>query len=766
MSAPFLTERPPDSPGPSKRRRPRWLRVLGVVVACSVLASGVGLLVLFGYGNHVASTYPSPMDVKRTSLELPSIVYMADGTELARYFVKNRVWVPLDSVSQHVVDALIATEDHRYFEHGGIDYRRLVSAAFKTARGERQGASTIVMQLVRNLYPEVRELGDLQRKAHELALAQHIDRSYSKESLLELYLNTVFFGQRAYGIEAAARTYFSVPASQLDVAQSALLIAMLKGPSLYHPIERPELATRRRNLVLDRMLTHGYISEAEAKQFQRTGLGLNLAGEMRSPSPAPYFAEHVRTWAEDWARTNGYDLHKDGLRIYTTLDPDIQQAAEKAVDAQMAGLQAVVDYEWSRSGTRRLGEETSDYLRRPTNGRRLAYFWKQHPDVLADHIRRADAYREALVQGEGAEAAINRLLETPSFIDALCETLGTLQAGLVSIDPRTGHIKAWVGGRDFDSDRYDKVALARRQPGSTFKPFAYAAAIDAGYSSYDVLRDSVQTYTAGREDHWVPTNSTGISSDELVSLRTALAQSKNTVTAQVVQRVGPSQIARYARRLGVESPLRPVLSIGLGTSEVTLLELTNAYTSIAAQGVHREPVFVTKITDRTGRVLETFGSDPERALSHRTSSILVDMLRGVIDDGTGRRVKWQFGLDRFDLAGKTGTTQNNADGWFMLMHPDLVTGVWLGFNDQRLRFRSNWWGQGGHNALLVAGDYYQALHTAGHLNPTRTFGEPGLEVIPTKPAAHSTTLPDSTLSPNSTIPTDPSISTTPQPSTP
>lgn len=718
------------------RWRKRLVRVVVLPICITVLVLAAAGFSFGWYLSSVAPELPSLQQVQQLEVGLSSVIYTADGRELTKLFQENRTWVPYDRISPYVIQALVAIEDHRFFEHGGIDYVRVAGAAYSTLRGERrEGASTITMQLVRNIYPE--EIGNairMDRKVKEALMAVKLENHFTKKEILELYLNTMPFGYNAFGIEAAAQTFFSRSSADLNVVESATLAAMLKSASRFNPIRYPDRVRERRNLVLSQMIKHGFLSWTDIEWVREQPLGIAFKAAPLSASLAPHFTSYVRSWLEAWGDSTGHDIYREGLRVYTTLDPEVQEMAQSAVDAQMEGLQAVVDYEWSREDPPLLAHQTSTYTYAKERGRfdPFAYFWKRESAYVNDQIVKTDRYRRMVDAGETSLNAKVRLRAVEAFMDSLRIESTRLEAGLTAIDPHTGYIKAWVGGRDFTRDQYDKVGLARRQPGSTFKPIVYATAIDQGFSPYEVVADTMRTYNLiqpGRT--WTPRNSDGLYTGGIYTLKRGLALSKNTVTAQLMYDIGPEPVMETASLIGVRSKLSPVLSLGLGTSEVTLLEMVSAYTTFANKGMYREPLPVSRIEDRQGNVIARFTSPVTEAISQSTSYTIVDMLRDVIDRGTGMRIRTQFGVQG-DVAGKTGTTQNNTDGWFIMMHPHLVTGAWVGFNDQRLKFRSNFWGQGGHNALYVVGDFVQRVFEDADTSLTnaRFSAPPGYEIIP------------------------------------
>lgn len=674
--------------------------------AAVLLISTAGLLVA-GFAVMVALllSVPEVDRLGRSDFEQSTIVYTADGEELTRFYNENRTWVTRDSIAPVLIDALLATEDRRFYEHWGIDIGRTLAASYETVTGERQGGSTITMQLARNAFPQIEDDPVLKRKIREWMTALRIEREYSKDEILEIYLNSVPFNYDAFGVQAAAHTYFSKDAADLDTLQAATLVGMLKGTTLYNPVINPEASRERRNVVLRQMQEAGHLSAADADRLSDRETETQFSPVTPTNNLAPYFADYVRDELNEWAAENGYNLYRDGLRVHTTLDAGLQREAEEAVSDQLDYLQAVVDVTWSQPnvpltrGSRAAFEDVRSRVEP------FGYFWESNPDVLPELIRSSSRFRALTEQGASEEAVLERLKEDDAFVDSLKSVYSTLQAGFVAMDPSNGHIRAWIGGRDYGQYPFDHVAEAKRQPGSTFKPFVYTAALDQGISPLDSLRDAEITYVAPRTGRrWTPGNF-GSESGEMMAVRDGLALSKNTVTARLILEVGPQRVVDIAHRMGIQSDLNPVPSLALGTSEVSLLEMVGAYGTIADNGTYHEPIGITRIEDVEGRRLATFSADSREGVRAELAYGVLDMMRGVIDYGTGVRMQSQYGA-RADLAGKTGTTQRGADGWFMLLHPNLVMGSWVGFPSPALAFRTRYWGQGSHNALRIVGDFY------------------------------------------------------------
>ena len=676
----------------SSRAAALWRRVAGwfawiprpvrLGLGLAMLAVPVALVV---FTLALVPATPGISEIRKAKSELPAQLMSVDGKLLAEYRWANREWVELSQVSPNVLNALIATEDHRFYDHWGMDWRRTASSVVHTLRGAPQGGSTITQQLARNLFPE--EIGrsrTLTRKLKEAITAIKIEASYSKDEILETYLNTVPFLYNAYGIEMAARTYFDKSADKLNVLESATLIGMLKGTAYYNPVLNPERAQARRNTVLAQMVKRGKLDAAEFETLKTRPLGVDFERQTEVMGPASHFAMQLRKQLLDWADSRGYNLYADGLVIRTTIDSRLQAIANQAVARQGRQLQDVADKAWSQR-----------------NG------WGPANELVQTLVRESAEFRAAVEKGEAPDTALQTLLADAPFMQKLRAEKTRLQAGFLAQDPVTGHVLAWVGSRDFAQDPFDHVQAARRQPGSTFKPFVYGAAFAQGAQPTDTLMDSAVEIPLGGGRVWRPTDG-GPPSDQPMTLADGLALSKNTITAQVMQQVGPTRVAEVARALGVrQSPLEEVPSLALGTSPVTLKEMISAYSSIVNLGRYVEPVLITSIEDRQGQVLETFAQPaPEAVFDARAAQILRNTMRGAVDRGTATAIRTRYGVQA-DVAGKTGTTQDNTDGWFILMHARVVAGAWAGFNDGRITLRSDHWGQGARSALPMVGEFMQ-----------------------------------------------------------
>ncbi|HYH41737.1 MAG TPA: transglycosylase domain-containing protein [Burkholderiales bacterium] len=592
---------------------------------------------------------PGVGDLRRAKSAMPSVVLSSDGVVLAEFKRRDRQWVALEKIAPSVIDALIATEDHRFYEHHGIDFTRTAAALLSTLTGNLQGGSTLTQQLARNLYQD--KIGrsiTLNRKVKEAITALKIEALYTKREILETYLNTVPFLFNAFGIELAARTYFDKSAEKLDVLEAATLVGMLKATGALNPVRYPERALERRNVVLGQMAKHEKLTQEQLAVLSRRPLRLAFERQPMPPSSVPHIVRHLRDWLIEWAGKRHY---YDGLVVRTTIDSRLQAAANKAVARQMAHLQRLAD------GERRRGQ-----------GRAM------------------------------------------------------LQVGFMAMDPRNGFVHAWVGGRDFATEEFDQVSQARRQPGSAFKPFVYAAAFTAGMRSTMTLMDGPVKIPLQGGGFWEPRDASG-PSNRSMTLHDGLVYSKNTITAQLVHHVGPKRVANLAWSMGVrESKLEPLPSIALGTSPVTLREMVGAYGTIANEGHFVEPTIVSRVEDREGRVLAEFAGEREAVpvMTKAPTLELLDAMRGVVDKGTGRAIRKRYGITA-DVAGKTGTTQENADGWFIMIHPELVAGARVGFNEKRTMGE---WGAGARSALPIVGEVFREALRSRLIDPDAKFGVP------------------------------------------
>lgn len=617
---------------------------------------------------------PSLEELENPNPEVASLVYSEDGVLLHKFFLKNRTFIPLKSIPLSARQALIATEDVAFYSHWGIDVRRLVLAMGENiirGRSRWQGASTITQQLAKNLY--LSQERTITRKFKELITAIELEKTYTKDEILSLYLNTVYFGSGAYGIEAAAYTYFGKPAYLLTLPESATLIATLKNPTAYNPAKNPSGAIGRRNLILSLMEKVNFITPQQAAVAKRSRLVLKYT-PANHQGLAPYFTEYVRQTVKPTAMLGNIDLYRDGLTIETTLDSRMQKYAQQAAAEHIAELQAAFDRSW------RWSESLKNQI-----------------------IMESDRFKELKENGLSDQQAMAQLKADKVWLAELLKEKTRIQVALVALDPTNGHVKAWVGGNSFLPDEYkyqfDHVWQAKRQPGSTFKPFVYTTAIDKGIpANFEVLDQPLELKSGN--GIWSPRNSDG-SSGGMTTLRTALSHSLNQVTVRLAyEHLSVSEIISYARKMGITSPLAPNLSLALGTSEVSPLELAGAFSTFANNGFWNEPVSILKVLDKNNRSISEYRPNRRFAIDSTTNFVMVSMLKDVINKGTGAAVRGRYGFTA-EAAGKTGTTQSMRDAWFAGFTPQLVAVVWTGFDDERIKFTSMEYGQGARAALPI-----------------------------------------------------------------
>ncbi|WP_448519236.1 penicillin-binding protein 1A [Rhodoflexus sp.] len=680
------------------------------------------LLYLFG-------DLPSIAQLENPKIPTASELYTEDDVLLGRYYLENRTPVRYEEISPYLINALIATEDIRFYEHSGIDLTAIASVIVNTildgGRSSRGGGSTISQQLAKNLF-KTREGGTqgllgripgiktLVIKTKEWITAVNLEKAYSKEEILTMYLNTVDFGSNAYGIKTAAKTFFATTPKQINLQQAATLIGLLKAPTYYSPILRPENSIRRRNTVLAQMEKYGFIDSAVFAKAQKLPLGVKFTTENAEEGAGTYFRGVMNNYLKKWCEENGYDLYADGLKIYTTIDSRMQFHAERAVAERMREMQAKFYDHWRGMNPWR-----------DRSGREI-------PNYIEKAVKATKWYKALVIKLKGDTAAINKVINTPrrmtvfswrGEIDTLMSPVDSikyykhfLHAGLMAMDPYSGYIRAWVGGINYKYFKFDHVKQSRRQPGSTFKPFIYAAAIDSfGYSPCSKMIDgpvAISYVENGEKKLWAPKNADWTYSYDTVSLRHGIGRSLNTIAAKVIKEIGWHAVINYAQKMGITSPLDTVPSVGLGTSDVSLYEMVGAYGTFLNGGVWTEPMFITRIEDKNGRIIQRFNPKRRRALSPESAFLMVYMLRGSMQEpgGTSGRLYSYRGLWGNEIGGKTGTSTNYADGWYIGITKDLVAGVWVGGEDRSIHFRTSELGEGSKTALPIFGTFMEKVY--------------------------------------------------------
>lgn len=653
---------------------------------------------------------PSLDELENPKPQLASNVYSIDGELIGQFFKENRVEVSIDSIPPHVVNALIATEDRKFYDHWGVDLVRFIKAMFKNVfLFKREGASTITQQLAKNLYElksEKESLFDtVIRKIREWITAVQIEKTYTKREILEMYFNIQWFGHGAYGIAMASKVYFDKDVKDLTIEEGALLIALLKSWVYYDPYEKYERALQRRNLVLKNMVDMDFLSEDEYERLKVKPIRLSykrIEQGIRG-TIAPHFVEYVRQQMEKICAKYGYDLYRDGLNIYTTLDSRMQRIANRAVEIHLNEFQKQFDKSWS---------------------------WNKYKGMIDDLIDKAIKdrieYKTATSESEKRNIYY-RLKNDPAFIDSVKNAAKKIEVGFVVMDVKTGEIRAMVGGRN-QKFLYglNHVTQIKRQPGSAFKPIIYTVAIDRGlYPAYPILNQPFNY------NGWSPQNF-DLSTGGFTTLRQGLMYSINIVAARlIIEDYAPlPEIGRIAEKLGIKSKLELYPSIALGTSLVTPLELTSAYATLANHGIYNEPISILRIEDKDGMLIDKFVSESREAISEETAYIVTDMMRSAIDQGTGVAARYRYNFQR-PAAGKTGTTQDYADAWFVGFTPQLVAGVWVGFDDQRISFTGDY-GQGARAALPIWAIFMHDVYEQLNL-PLEDFQPPASgNVVPVK----------------------------------
>ena len=671
--------------------------------------------------------YPELRDIQNYNA---SEAYSEDGVLLGKYFIENRINADLEEISPNIINALVATEDARFFEHSGIDVRAGLRVLFKSillSDESSGGGSTLSQQLAKNLYPrrDYLVLGILVNKIREMFIARRLEKVYTKEGLLSLYLNTVSFSENIYGIKVASQRFFDKAPGDLSVEEAAVLVGMLKATTYYSPVRHPERATQRRNVVLKQMERYGHLTEAAYDSLKALPLNVKYYKEGNNQGLATYFREHLRLEVEevleDYTKPDGtpYNLYTDGLRIYTTIDARLQRYAEEAVREHMAWLQESFDKEWKRGGSPWGGNSA---LERAVE-RSEHYQWLKEKGLPQEEIEKifSTPVPMTVFSWNGGEEE-----REMSPLDSIKYYLTVLNTGFLAMDPSTGLVKAWVGGINHKYFKYDHVIQARRQVGSTFKPIVYATALQSGMLPCEYTYNRQVSYA--QYDNWAPRNSDG-EYGGVYSMEGALAKSVNSVTVEILMRTGIDSVRQMAEAMGVNGYMPKTPSIALGTAEATLADMVQVYGTFANRGIRPELHYLDRIETSDGDTLVVFDRpDPRRfpaVLSEGHADMMIHMLESVVDSGTARALRYQFGLYN-DLAGKTGTTQNQSDGWFIGFNPRLVAGVWVGAELPQVHFRSMRLGQGSNSAMPIFGKFMRSVYRDANFKHIRyaSFPEP------------------------------------------
>lgn len=733
----------------------RYFPIITKIYQFSIRVLLVGLIYLFCIETNflwLCGKMPSIEQLTNPKIAQSSAIYTADEVEIGKFFTENRQTVDSSQMSPWLFKALIATEDKRFYEHSGIDLQSMagVAVGIVTGASERGGGSTVSQQLAKNLYNTRKSdmkgllyyvplVKTIIYKTKEWLTAIRLERNFTKGEILTMYLNTVDYGNNAYGIRTASQTYFNKEPKKLAIEEAAILVGLQKGTTLYNPIRNYKNALKRRNTVLQLMAKNGDLKQDEADKLCKTDIKLDINIEDADEGQGSYFKVALARFVKNWAKANeiDIDLDRDGLKIYTTIDSRMQTHAENAVSSHMKRLQKIFDQEWKGKNpwTYENGQEIPGFIdtvaKRTPIYKRLVKKYKNQPDSVHYYMYEKKKNIKVFTwEGE------KELMLSP--VDSIIHYKRFLQSGMMAMDPFNGFIKAWVGGIDYDYFKYDHVKQGRRQPGSTFKPVLYTAAIDGPLNLSPCDRRTDEPFKKewvenGETKTWEPKNADGVFTHASMTLRRAIARSVNSVAAQLSDEVKPNTIIDYARKLGITADLEPVLSLGIGTSDVSLYDMVGAYGVFVNGGNYVEPMLVFKIEDSKGRVLYEFETKKREAIKPESAFLMQYMLRGGVEEpgGTSRGL-FEFCSALFgnggQAAGKTGTTSNYSDSWYMGFTKDLVCGVWVGGDDRSIHFRSRM-GEGSRSALPIFGKFMQSVYTDTKLGYSPgPFPKPGIEI--------------------------------------
>ena len=665
---------------------------------------------------------PEVEELQNPKNNLASIVYSSDGNVLGKFYKENRVNVKFNEISPNLVNALIATEDARFMEHSGVDLKALFRSVtgVLTGRTSAGGGSTLTQQLAKMQFPR-ENLSKFQlvfRKVKEWIIAVRLEKLYTKQEIMAMYLNKFDFLNLAVGVKSASQIYFNTSPDKLNIPQAAMLVGMAKNPSLFNPVRFADRTQQRRNVVLHQMVKYEYLPQATYDSLKTQPLNLVFRPEDHNDGLATYFREYLRdNFLKEWCLThkkeNGksYDIYRDGLKIYTTIDSRMQKYAEEAVSEHMTALQEL-------------------FAKECKNKKNAPFAWNVNKDeiknIMQSAMHRSDRWRSMKAGGK-SEEEILQAFKTPVKMtvftwqgevdttmtpyDSIKYYKSFLQTGFMAMQPQTGYIKAWVGGINHTHFQYDHVKIGKRQVGSTFKPFVYALAIQEGYSPCYRIPNVRTCITTETGEEWCPDNSAGDEKFEgkLLTLKVALANSLNYVSAALMKKFGPQAVVNLAHRMGITSHLDVVPALCLGVADISLYEMVGANSTFANQGTYVQPIFVTRIEDKNGKVLEEFVPNTEEVFNEEKAYVMCELMKGVVQYGTGARIRYRYNLTN-PIAGKTGTTQNNSDGWFIGFTPDLAAGCWVGGEDRAVHFNTTDQGQGASMALPIWGKFFQKVY--------------------------------------------------------
>jgi len=656
---------------------------------------------------------PSFEELENPKTNLATEIYTEDGSILGKYFIENRTNVPFQDLSPNLINALLATEDARFYKHSGIDSRAILRVTIGVLTfSNKGGGSTLTQQLAKNLFPRDPNANIFKlifTKLKEWVVAAKLERNYTKEEIIAMYFNTVDFGSLAHGIKSASKTFFDKSPKDLTIEESAMLVGLLKAPTAYSPIRNPENALRRRNVVLHQMYHYDYITKPQYEELKKKPIDVSKYSiQDHTAGIGTYFREYLRPelvkWCDSHVKSDGnrYNLYTDGLKVYTTINYKMQKYAEEAVKEYIGGdLQKQFFTQWK-------------------NVKNAPFYnlsQKEVDDLMMHSVKQTPRYSALKVSGMSDMQIKNEFMKPVKMriftwrgekdtimspFDSIKYYKSFLQCGLMAVDPLSGKIKAYVGGINYKHFQFDHVSLSQRQVGSTFKPFVYTLAMQEGeFSPCSMIPNVPVSFEMGDGSTWTPSNSGNARDGEMVTLRWALANSVNYISAYLMKRYSPQSVITLCRKMGITAEIPAVPSICLGTPELTLFEMVGAFATYANQGIYNQPTYLVKICDNKGNVLETFTpKKSQEAIDQQTAYLMIKLMQGVVEGGTASRLRYKYEL-KMPIAGKTGTTQNNSDGWFMGITPQISGGVWVGCEDRSAHFRNTTQGQGANTALPV-----------------------------------------------------------------
>ena len=702
----------------------KYIRAFWIIISCGVLF--LILVIFLAAKGYIGEELPSFEDLENPKSNLASEVVSSDLAVIGKYYIQNRTNIHYSELSPNVINALKATEDIRFEKHSGVDLRGLLRVVFRA--GSAGGGSTLTQQLAKNLFHS-KPNSKLQRviqKVQEWVISVELERRYTKDEILAMYLNTVEFSSNAFGIKSATQTYFAKTPDKLSIPEAAVLVGMLQAPTKFNPARNPKNSLARRNIVLSQMNKYNFINNHEFDSLKALPIKLNFQVDDHNFGLATYFREELRGELLSWCKEHvnnatgkPYNLYTDGLKIYTTINSKMQRYAEEAMKEHMTELQKKFNEHWK--------------TKEP---------WEGHPEIIKDGMKRTDRYI-SMKADNASDKEIDKVFKEKvamtiftwngevdtvlSPLDSLKYYKKFLQAGFMSMDPISGYVKAWVGGDDYRYFKYDHVKAGRRQVGSTFKPFLYTLAMQEGYSPCYRIPNVRVTFDLPTGEQWSPENADG-KYGGMLTLKQGLAESVNCISAYLMKQFGPQAMIDIARRMGITSPIDAVPSICLGTPDVSVYEMVGAYSTFANKGVWTQPTYLLRIEDKNGNVLQDFVPRKVEAINEETAYLMLSLMQGVVQFGTGARLRGQYKLSN-PIAGKTGTTQNQSDGWFMGLTPDLVSGCWVGAEDRIVHFRSLDLGQGARTALPIWALYMQKIYADKGINLSKRDFTPPAEKL-------------------------------------